>query len=220
MSALLQQMLQDSPTGLWLLDDASGNAADIAGNNPGIVTGAPARKVNNRGMIGSSLSVGNTFSPGTGVPNLGASSWTIEAWVRTQVVAGNGRTILRWEASAGQNLVTIDGASGKAVTWVNGTTATSAARVDDDAVHHLVGVRDKTSAKTLIYVDKVVVETVGSGADTAGYGLGGVHIGHYGGDTSNDMVGWLSAVALYPTALSSDRIKAHYEAGIRSGVMY
>ena len=90
----------------------------------------------------------------------------------------------------------------------------SAALVNDDLIHHVVGSVD-TDKKARIYIDGVLADT-GSAASNLDV-LGGASL--YVGQGDPGLSGWsrfdgvIDEVAVYDTALTADQVLAHYRAG-------
>jgi hypothetical protein len=96
------------------------------------------------------------------------------------------------------------------------------APINDNAWHHIVGVRDSNSDENLVYVDGQLVNSVDANNSYTGTFSGPdfVTIGYYqSGQTppfqpGYHFIGTLDEVAVYGKALSLEEIQAHYSDGL------
>lgn len=213
----------DSPSAWWRMNEASGLIQDSSGNGnhadtvveggganvltygePGAIVTEPTGKsikFNASGGGGeyfripdaATLDLGNVFSIELWwkFESEGAAQWPLSK--------GTGAYEIRINASNQVELV-------KSESYI---VVSSPALALDGSFYHIVAVRPGTN-QGLIYVDGLDVSAgLASGSDfvdNATYvQISGV------GDFYLD--GWLDEIALYPTALSADRVRAHWNAG-------
>ncbi len=235
-SALEGEILVDSPGAYWHLDEETGvQMADSSGNglhglysNP--ILGQDPLIVDTGGHAIRCVHVGDARGEfrGEGLPT--AAPLTMEAWVKIPRELTQLHTIL---------LAQRDSAIGSGV-WL--TVETSAAgspngelvvnfaglggqykarghtRVDDDFIHHVAMTMSSTAAADIkLFVDGVQqTKTVIAG--TTG-GTWGGHLWWTVGNTTDTgagdfgIGGDIDEAAIYPSALSSARVLAHYQAG-------
>jgi acid phosphatase type 7 len=220
-------VLADAPAGYWRLGETSGTtAADATANASagtyvnGVVLGVPSAlpaDSNTAARFDGGNDLVLVGDPASGVLDFGTGDFSVEAWLTTttnneSAIFGKKSLEPHWQVT-----VTDDpGHVGQIRTTFNdGTTsrhAYSTMRVDDGAWHHLVVVYDRDTA-TRVYVDGV---SAGSAAfamptsisNTAPFQIGKTSgYAHFKGD--------IDEVALYPAALSPERIYAHYAASGR-----
>jgi Concanavalin A-like lectin/glucanases superfamily len=205
-------VLADNPAGYWRLGDSGATAADASGNgrdgtlSGGITTGAA-------GALAGDADTGMTFDGSTGVIVLGnlaafqSSSGTLEAWIKTTASDGGPHQILdKHDAYAMYR----DGNALSAFNWGAGGTPPAVGTINDDAWHHVVFTyQSGVATGSQFYVDG---QPVGSAFTyTIGDQANGLCIGS-NGLGSQFFSGSIDEVAFYPTALSADRILAHYNA--------
>lgn len=239
MSALLHQMRQDSPLGLWPLET---NANDVSGNarhgtaQAGVTFGQTMGHM--QGALFNRTSTGY-IDLGTVTAWQTLTAWSIEAWVRTNIAPhtstagwcgifsesynwqGAGSTNVQMEIGMGFNVA-------NATDFRTGRYASSPAWVSADSgvtpisgvLYHVLGSWDGSYLR--IYVDGALRGSIASSGAINGdqqYRIGHRHDNAIG-ETTYAFPGYLSHVALYSSALSLERVKAHREAGLRSGVSY
>lgn len=155
---------------------------------------------------------------------LAATSLTLECWVRFTALPGTGYVLVKRQTSVGNSpyyQLTIDTA-GKPRFFVRGATSgeggvTGPSAINDGGWHHVVGVRDAPADLLMLYVDGELVAvgtdpSVGDLATTnpvwiGTHGTSAVIAGQY-------LDGSIDEVAIYRTALRSDRIEAHRRAAL------
>lgn len=240
MSALMKQMLLDSPAGLWPLTETSGSTAyDMSGNaRHGTYTGGV---VHTGSFLGTPTA---SFDGATGYvtipdnndwsPSSSTNHWTLEIWAFIPATPTYPKAFIGKATTSGQyewdfsianwggayNTNTVNGtftrfdasANDYGVVWPSGTATNLAG-----AWHQFVMVLSGSMASILGYIDGVQGGTaVTQGSSTANL-ASDVRIGTaYGGRWWS---GPLAYAAIYTTNLSAARIKAHYQAGIRNGIM-
>lgn len=220
-------VLADGPVGYWRLGETTGTtAADATANANagtylnGVVLGVPgalAADANTAARFDGGNDLVSVGDPASGVLDFGTGDFSVEAWFATTVnnesaIFGKKSLEPHWQVT-----VTDDpGHTGQIRTTFNdGTTsrhAYSATRVDDGAWHHLVVVYDRDTA-TRVYVDGVSAGSAPGAMPTNISNTAPFQIGKTSGYAH--LKGDIDEVALYPSALASDRIYAHYAASGR-----
>lgn len=231
------------PSGMVAWWPGDGNTNDIAGSNPGTLrNGATFATV---GRVGQAFSFdgvddGISILKTSGL-NMGASDFTIDAWVKFTQLAGpffspiffNYAGVPTYSLTVSQNGqaqvsfrpgVAITGGSNDPVVTATGTTI-----LNDGQWHHLAGVRSHVTA--LIYVDGVlegsatnplVLSVNGGSVDTGNCSyarIGAIHTGP-GHCTSLDpslaeprFKGLIDEVEIFNRALCATEIQAIFNAG-------
>ena len=212
------QVLADRPTGYWRLGEASGtsSAADASGNglsgayDPGVLLGQP-------GALSSDTAA--TFVGGAGVVLAPAAALdlsgavSVEAWVRPSAASQNGgifeKTINGYVNSqymlfleAGVVKFRVRTASG-VLTPVDGPV------LPLQTWSHVVGTFDGGALR--LYVNGALVNT--AAASVLASGSGPSYIGHLG-QNLYPFQGTLDEVAVFASALSAERVRAHYQGGV------
>lgn len=234
--SLLHQVRLDTPTVHYPLDDASGAVAldrsgnarnGTYGNTPTLGAAGPA------GLRGITLAAASSEwveTPAAAWLNsLILGSWTVELWARwtdstsrrllgKRGNSGNNFQCLVWNnyPTAGR-LSLYTGASGVDVN----SLASVATTLNDGQWRHFVFVRDTSGSPVVLrlYIDGALdgsrneAEAPAANAVTIGFFLG------YDGYATPFFDGSMAQFALYSTPLSADRVRAHYQAGSRSGVV-
>ena len=209
-------VLADGPVGYWRLAETSGYAQDETG-----IAGL-GRYVNGvtRGVAGALATDDDLAARFDGVDDyvsIGHSSalnvgdtFSYELWIKRGTVQGKSQRLLHKGAGpaalglgVNNKLVLLPGGAGVA------TTATSASAITDQSWHHVVATKSGASAR--LYVDGIDVTTLGTDttmtASTTSLNLARATSGS--GYTNAD----IDEVAVYPVALSAERVRAHLEAG-------
>lgn len=238
--SLYRQVLLDSPDGYWPLDESSGTTTkDRSGNgrdgtiNGGVtfstdpifgrcylLTGAPAGGAVGFGNLAAWDALVMTMdfwvkpsasAQAPGVPvskQYGSGAFGTGEWTCNLGINGSGAlTAAEWYwFQTDPNLL-----------W----RYVSPATVTDPGIggwHH-IAVQVDASNNIISWLNGVEVgrNDVAPTGTRATSSSEPMHIGSYGQGTF-DYLGYMAHLAHYPTALGLDRIKAHYQAGIRSGV--
>lgn len=227
----------------WKFEEGSGTIAiDSVNGNDGTLIGGPTWTA---GIVGTALSfdVGKQMVVVPHSPNLNVGnstdSYSIEAWFNTNfiypsdpklglndsgTILGKDDGISRYpfqfgvgffdEATTNQGYFQIHPGPG-----VDVTVSTQAA-VNDGNWHHMVGIRDRSAGKVLLYLDGVKVSEAADGfssidnADNVTIGCGsdqpiGSNICH-----QRDYFGLIDEVAIYNGVLSEAEIQQHYQNGL------
>jgi hypothetical protein len=206
----------DGPVGYWRLAETSGDAKD----ETGIAGLGRYRNGVTRGVAGALLTDANLAARFDGVDDyvsIGHSSalnfgdtFSYELWLKRGAAQGTSQRLLHKGAGpatlglgANNKLVLLPGGTGAA------TTASSASAITDRLWHHVVATKSGASAR--LYVDGVDVTALGSNttmtASTTALNIARSTSGTGYADADID------EVAVYPVALSPERVRAHFEAG-------
>jgi len=204
------------------------NTSDSTGANPGIIGGSPSYV---SGKFGQAISLDGDDYVDCGKPSLldfGAGNWTISAWIKTTqsgtddenelnrgTVFANGGdeaggiryTLAVNEGQSGMITLTTDDDLSK-------VQAISTTVVNDDAWHHVVGMRNE---KTLgVYVDGVLerTENLPTGYDLSGASRQNAYIGviadYRDGSLYKYFVGLIDEVCIFACALDANSVSALY----------
>jgi len=232
-SLYVDLILADSPTAYWKLDetDAGSLAFDqVAGNlHPMsyaqgvdlVVTGLQSTAV----FMGSGAIIGEiAISPGTSASSFRADDFSIEVWVRSNcftqhdtqpVYAGMRSEWLLIRDPSGHTEFRVTEISGPTERIVGDTIPTTVA--DDDAFHHIVGVRDQTNSYMSLWIDGVHIESEGIVDSSIRSLAGWMTLGQAERDGAArccEMRAAFDECAYYPFALSSAQIVEHFERGL------
>jgi hypothetical protein len=216
-----REVLADAPVSYWRLGESTGTTAtDSKGGRHGTYVNGPDLGVD--GALGADLDKAVTFH-GTNerveVPyadDLNPATFTLEAWARVDATAGFGTVASSWTyvTSAAGSGFGIWADAGHCYFYVADGKTDSAvdAPITANAWTHTVATYDGTTMR--LYINGLL-----SSSRTAGYEPNTLSPFSIGGATY-DGSGWgefldgsVDEVAIYSTALSPARIKAHYDAG-------
>lgn len=219
-------VLADSPHLYWRLRETTGTAVDDAGtgNRDGTLTGtSPTRAVasplasepDDRSWTFASARI--TSNASTTTP----STFSVEAWVRSTSTAG-GRILGFGDGAGSTASATTDAqlylaTTGRLVFGVgaNKTVVQSGTGFNNGAWHHVVGTYAAGTNNMKLYVNGSLVAqgTATVQSFTGSWRAGGETMSGWAGNpTSNVLAGSLDELAVYPTALTSTRVSAHYAA--------
>ena len=209
-------VMADSPVGYWRLAETTGNALDETGNaaggryNGGVTRGVPGALSTDANLAARFDGVDDYVSVADNGPMDVGDTFTYELWVKRGATQGVTQRLLH--KGTGPAALGF-GSNNRVVLLPGGTgataTASSAMTIVDQAWHHVVAT--KSGADVHIYVDGVDVTMAGANA-TMTTSANALNIGR--ATTSSAYIGAdLDEVAIYPTALSSARVLAHYQAG-------
>ena len=207
-------VLQDNPVAYWRLGESSGTvAADVTGNYPGTYVGSPTLGVSGAvaGNTAFRSAAGKRMERNSEVVS-GVLPFTLEAWVKTStttnqniLVVGNSAT-----RSAGISVAPTTGLVGA---YSNGSGGTyyniygGFARTGEWM--HVVGVFESTGIKVYLNgIESTLSQSLGSAS-----GYTQVKCGSWL-NNADPTIGDIDEAAIYSSALSINRIIAHYYAGI------
>ncbi len=240
-SMVVQEMLADSPTYLYPLDEPSGSvsAGDISENQNAAATVRNSKYGPGVATFGTDVALSETtlgveFSGGTvdgvNVPMTvlsltdllpASGAHTVECWIVAPIdPTPPARCDVLFQGEAG-TFAWISLINGAPRYWLGSpsggnATADGTGTLFDGRPHHLVGTMDSDGLTTKLYCDGALVDT-----DVAGTVMtfGSARYNTIGGTVSSNVAqlpfpGTIANVALYPTALSAARVLAHYQAGV------
>lgn len=204
----------DAPAAYWRLDDPSGSTAvaDSAGTNVGAVSGTVTQQT--AGVLtGDAATSFDGVSGSVDVPAAASlepsSGVSVEAWIETTSTADQAAFddgALRLHVDAGTVSASVGASDGPAPYELAGNG------VADGLWHHVVVTQDATGVT--LYVDgSAVAAAAWTSSQLAGYAET-TALGHCAGDCADDQFfsGTLDEVAVYDTALSAERVTAHFDA--------
>jgi hypothetical protein len=224
--SLRHQILLDSPLAYWPLGDLSGTTdRDHSGNGRDLTWGtAPTvEQTLAPGVPGGVNLNGDREASIADAAWMDQSTFVVEFWMKTTYTTAALITPVTRRATNSAFGIYLDPPTNNlralATTSVpveRSIQPSPALSVNDGALHHVVLHISGSPMVTELYVDAVV-----KASDTAASG-GYVNVSEpirvAGENASRQWVGSLAHVACY-SALSATRIRVHYEAGIRSGVV-
>jgi hypothetical protein len=99
------------------------------------------------------------------ITSLGQGSFTIEAWIKTETTDTRQCIVGNWDYSSHSMVLELH-STGNLRLFVDETGYNSTKEVDDGQWHHVVGVRDITNNKIIMYVDGIEIfnQTVSTGS--------------------------------------------------------
>jgi hypothetical protein len=220
-------VLGDSPAAYWRLGEASGTgAADSSGNGNGgsyaggVTLGAPAL-INDANTSASFDGSDDRmyFSDSASLSPTAAIS--LEAWIRPDVVPTTPGSAWNLVSKWGTALLYLTGGASPKFVFAlfdSGSssyapTAVSTTTVAVGTTYHVVGTYDGASLR--LYVNDVLEGTLARSGTVADSSFGGALAGGgWGTLPSPAFQGRVDEVAIYGTALSTARVKAHHNAGL------
>ena len=216
---------QDSPGAYWPLNETSGTVAnDYSGlahagtNNGGLTLGVngprpPAYQGFNAGKTAYQFDGASSFIDcGTGPSLVGTTDFTLEAWVNTTATT-LGRIIQQRDTAGfdGEYLLSV-GADGTVAFAVYGGgyqfNMTTPNRVNDGNWHYIAAVR-RNGTNGVVYIDGIAAATRTSTTVAPLLGSLITYIGSDERDHNSYFNGTIADVAIYPYALSANRITLH-----------
>jgi RHS repeat-associated protein len=219
-------VLSDTPSAYWRLGETTGtSAADATGHGnaltyqggftlgiPGAVKGDPDAAV---GFNGTTAVATQAKSPLTAVAN-----WTLEAWVypitlpQLGIIAYNGIKDTS-QGGYGFAIGTASFTSGSKLIGILGSATTIDSGYSFAAPnqwYHVVMTRDTSTIR--FYVNGKQTTTTSTAAPTAPGARSSIGAGvTLAAAAVNGLTGAVDEAAVYPTALSTGRISAHYQEG-------
>jgi VCBS repeat-containing protein len=216
-----QAVLDDSPIGYWRLGESAGpTAVDETGVHNGVYSGAI-----DFGLPGALANDANTSVELDGLggvatvphnPALNPAMLTVEAWIRVDSSASIFDAVLTKSSDGnwadGYGL--FYSGDGEIVFFVNNYfSGAVSAPIVFDQWHHVVGTYDANVAS--IYLDGALVSTLQLGEPIAHVSANLLLLqGEGAGSPIWTWTGGLDEIAIYGTALSAERVMAHYLAGV------
>jgi hypothetical protein len=220
-SSYAQVVLADNPIAYYRFEETSGTeAADSSGNgNVGEYRNGPALAQAGAEQLGRAVRF-DGIDDFVSTPRSVAGSFTLELWVNTtanslgggQAFEGNG---LVWsDVGGGANDFTLAALNNRLAFFTGDTevTVSSTSTINNGEWRHLVATRS-LGGQVRVFVD---------GQEQASFPAGGAQLSAnpimaIGGNVLDGRYfnGLIDEVAYYDTALSPERIQAHYLAGIQ-----
>ncbi|WP_134765987.1 LamG-like jellyroll fold domain-containing protein [Nocardioides sp. 1609] len=227
-------VMADSPQSFYLLDEASGAlAADRSGaSRTGTFTGLSAYRVpgalpNNPGTA-VSINGGTDRMVTGGAVTGGPVTFSMELWFRTATTSGGkmvGFESTRESTSSQYDRHVYMRTNGRITygRWgfLGGSVVESSAAYNDNQWHHLVvsvtgnGTGLFSSSRAVMYLDGVAVDSGSTSVPGAFSGWWRVGYGSLPIGVGAPAASWTASVdqfAIYPTALSAQRVAAHWNA--------
>jgi hypothetical protein len=219
-------VLADQPLAYWRLDELSGSVAkDSSGNHNdatyvgGVMLGAPGALAGDADTAATFDGITGFVTAGNKFGFAGLAQFSVEAWVTAASIPGYAGILSKNDAVGGPPsegfLVFVSPTDGdfgfQRLDGDNASSAISTASASATSFLHVVATFDQ--------VDMVIyVNGEPQGTQTASFSIAGAMadfvVGAEAGGTGNYFAGTLDEVAVYDHALTVDRIKAHYAAGI------
>jgi hypothetical protein len=222
-SAYAQAVLASGAVHYWRLDEAPGGTTgyDWAGGTP-LILGSGVTTGTAGALAGDPDHAGTFTGDGTGEAamdqiGMGANTFSVEAWFKTATkeggtIVGFGN-LLTGDSEWYDRAVVMDTTGRVHFDVGTGTphTVGNTKAYNDGAWHHAVAVLGAGGER--LYIDGALVGS--NTAVTSGGKYGGYW--HIGGDPAHNgtryFAGAIDDVALYPSAVSSSTVAAHYELG-------
>lgn len=228
--SLRHQILLDSPVGYWPLDETSGTNADNLGSATADGTYTGGYTLDQAGPAGLRAV---ELNGSTGYVSIGdvaalefSGDFTMEAWIsRDDITGGDKRIVGKHSGTSGEWRLDTDTDDIRAyVLNTGGTNYLFADSVSTGAAlvvgrwTHVAATVASTTLRVYVNGDEWASSSSTTGTRRTS-STDPVRIGIRGdGNSTTAMDGKVAHVAVYGSALSADRLKAHYQAGIRSGV--
>lgn len=205
----IAEVLADTPRAFWKFQDASGSPTDSSGNGLTLstVTGVPLyQQAGPMNDFSISCPGGVNFQRATPVSTV-QDNFTMETWVFVVTVGAAGRTVMANDSTGsgvgwgiGINTdFTFNYYAGNGIQGASSTVALSAS-----VWYHLVVLR---RSGTWEYYINGVVDQINAGTTAPGVSDGPSQVG-----AGNNLSARFAYPTIYESALSVDRIQAHYAA--------
>lgn len=219
------EVLADSPTAYWRLDETEGTtAADSSGNgNSGTYTNSPSLGAMGALTLeapnlavdfdGSNDHVDLSFNL-----NPANTSLTIELWSNADTISTTaGPVLIQQEGGSGRALLQIDKDSGEYATFLGGSGILSGVTAQIGQWTHIALVFDRTSGSSGTLQWYFDGQPRGSPVNiTAESETGGWLIGRHKSSAVQHWDGRIDEVSIYDSALSSTRVLAHYNEAVNT----
>ena len=203
---------QASIAGIWLFDEGDGQDASENGNDGELV--GDIKEV--EGKFGKALEfpgASGNYVLVEGNESLGLSECTITAWIKTEVIEGEGAIVTNMPNNKPRNYnLRAEGAGNVAFVFTTNndwTYTTGPTTVNDGSWHHVAGTYDGKDSR--VYIDgKLDVEAPQGPMDASPAGpvtIGGTVQGHF-------FTGVIDDVGIFNTALEIDEIKSIMDDGL------
>ena len=202
----------------WTFDDAAGTtAADSAGTAPLTLLGGAGWTAGRSGSALALNGAGQSAEAGKKLIDTEGTNYSVSAWVRFDRIDGAFQTIASQDGdrvsafflqySGADRRLAFSFAGGRALANTVGEPVTG-------RWYHVVGVRDITAGKLLVYVDGQLSGSLGvlGNADTS-TGTFAVGRGKFNGSPVDFLDGAVDDVRAYDRALSPAEISALYQGG-------
>lgn len=226
----VETVLDDSPVGFWLLDEASGNAIDSSVNSTSLTyNNSPTRRVSGPSSqipfaVGLNGTDQNVRSAQTSVlPTNSAQAWSAEAWFRHTLATVGVRQILCL-----RDLVTVSNPNSTFFLEINRSSAgdvsvlfpqagtfnnitiIQSGSYNDGNWHHVMATAASGSGVSL-YIDGTLVGTNSTSRNTTNSART-LTVGS--NSTIQFFPGDIAACSVYDYQLTATQVAAHYAAGI------
>ena len=220
--AYRDEVLADGPVGYWRLGEAGGTTATdaSASANHGTYQGAGTQTLlGQRGALGGDADTAvSLLAGGSGVlvpdsASFDLTSFTLECWFNTNGPGSGQRRLVGQGATGGANWALCTNSN--QILFLSALDAVSYGvntSVTANTWHHYAVTLNRATQTITVYKDGNVLGTTACGATGTTAIATGVGIG-CAPDGTEQVAGLLDEVAVYPTALSAARVKAHYAAG-------
>ena len=224
LSGYASKVIDDNATSYWRMNDSTGSTLVNFVGPDDLTKGSGVTRAA-AGAIGSDSDGAATFngtSTGTAggtISQTAPTTFSAEAWIKTTTTRGG--KILGFGASKTGASGTYDrhvymlndGRLTFGVISSSVKTITSPAAYNDGQWHHIVG--ELSSQGTMLYVDGVLISndatTTTAGTYAGFWRVGGDNLAGWTSRPLSDyFAGTVDEVAIYPKALTSSQIRAHY----------
>ncbi len=235
--SLPSQIMQDSPSFYWPLNESSGTTAlDVSGNaRNGTYNGSPTlNQPGPAGLVSVTFDAVDDFISSS-YAGMSTSAVTLDCWTKPDTQVDAAATLVGRQSyyatavtdfpirigvtSAGQFNALFDSGNdfSQDTTLLDPTTATVGR-------WYYVAATFTQNGTSYLYVNGVAVASATTNyalaAGSRNWSVGRASFENGGGVGDSSYKGSIAHVAVFASALSADRIMSHYKAGIRSGVGY
>lgn len=226
MGILQRAIMQDAPAVYWtmLAVDANGTTMrDISGNGrDGVIAGSP---VFTESIFGNSClnfdgSNDTVTRANDAALNAGTGQWCMEWWMKTNYSDGNYMNTVGRDASGSGDgpLYYTKITTGIQHAWCGQGNSVGSINMTDGVLRHVVFQREAAGA-VRTYVNGVVDSAANITNNSAVLASSALQVAET--TAYQRFVGLLAHFAFWAgSSLPQSRITAHYQAGLRSGVMY